>query len=390
MTVILSAVVLAASLLVNAAPPPPPAAAQETSEQEKRLAEIKSEIQRLRERIAEEEKKEKTALSALDRIGFNRRLLRSELNLLQMQLDKLKLERENIRRSIPALETDLERRRDDLAAILVRLYKHGRFGAVHLALESRNAASFLAAVRALARLAAVQDLRIAEYAAGLAELSRTDQSLQAKEAEIGALIRTADGKRRDLEAEEAKGRRVVEGIKTNKKTYEQTLEEMNLRARELQQLLQKLQARETPETLLPFPAVPFETKKGQLPWPAAGRVVQRFGPQLGVFNTRTMNNGIEIAPPKDNLTVRAVHTGKVVYADFFPGYGNLIILEHGDGYFTLYGHCAEFLVRKETIVKPGDPIAVAGDTGSLVGVSVYLEIRHQTKPLDPLQWLQRR
>ena len=384
------AAVLAAVLLAVQPAPAPQAASQEAAEQEKRLAQIKADIDRLRQRIAEEEKREKTALSELDRIGWNRGLLLNEWRLLQMQLDKLKLEREDIRRNIPVLEADLVRRRDDLAAILVRLSKYGRFGPVYLALESRDAASFLAAIRALELLAEAQDRRIAEYADGLAQLGRADVELRAKEAEIGALIGKSGAKRRDLEAEEQKSRALVEGIKTNKKSYEQTLEELNLRARELQLLLQKLEAREKSEALLPFPAVPFATKKGALPWPVDGRVVQRFGPQRGGFNTLTVNNGVEIAPPKGDLTVRAIHAGKVVYTDFFPGYGNLIILEHGDSYYTLYGHCAEFLVPKEATIKAGDPIAVAGDSGSLVGVSLYLEIRHQAKPLDPLQWLGRR
>jgi septal ring factor EnvC (AmiA/AmiB activator) len=376
---------------------PPPAAApagsasvQSAAEQEKRLTQIKGEIERLRGKIVEEEKKEKTALSQLDRIGFNKRLIWNELSLLQMQLDKLKLEREGIRETIPALEADLSRRRDELARILVTLYKYGRFEAVRLALEARDAASFIAAGRALARLAAAQDRQIADYAAGLAELGRADDRLRAKEDEINALIQTAEGKRYDLEAEEQKGRTLIKAIKTNKKTYEQTLDELSLRARELQLLLEKLELREKPEPLLPFPAIPFAVKKGQLPWPVDGRVIQGFGVQRGSFETMTMNNGIEIAPPKDNLTIRAVHAGKVVYADYFPGYGNLIIIEHGETYYTLYGHCADFLARKEDVVKVGDPIAIAGDTGSLVGVSLYLEIRYQTKPLNPLQWLSRR
>ena len=90
------------------------------------------------------------------------------------------------------------------------------------------------------------------------------------------------------------------------------------------------------------------------------------------------------------MTIRAIHAGKVVYADFFPSYGNLLILEHGGGYHSLYGHCAEFLVRNGDFVGPGTPLAVAGDTASLSGISLYFEIRYQTKPVNPLLWLRRR
>lgn len=366
------------------------ATAQEADAQKKRLDAIKAEIERLRLQIREEEKKEKTALSQLGGIGVNKRLIRNELRLLQMQLDQLKIERERIHRDIPALESDLAGRRDDLARILVTLYKYGGFGSARWAFAARDAGAFLAESRALAHLAAAQDKRIEEYRDSLKMLGDADERLKAKEAEIQALIRTADGKRRDLEAEEKKGQALVDKIKTNRETYEQTLDELSLRARELQQLLKKLEEREKPDALVPFPSIPFASKKGQLPWPVKGRVVQGFGVQRGSFETTTMNNGIEIAPPKGDPTIRALHAGKVVYADHFPGYGNLIILDHGATYYSLYGHCAEFLVEKEAVVKASDPIAVAGDTGSLVGVSCYLEIRHQTKPLNPLQWLSQR
>jgi septal ring factor EnvC (AmiA/AmiB activator) len=103
-----------------------------------------------------------------------------------------------------------------------------------------------------------------------------------------------------------------------------------------------------------------------------------------------MNNGIEIAPLKNDTTVRSVHAGKVAYADYFQGYGNLIIIDHGMTYYSLYGHCAEFLVNKGDWITAGQPIALAGDSGSLAGLSLYFEIRFKTKPLNPLQWLSRR
>ena len=103
-----------------------------------------------------------------------------------------------------------------------------------------------------------------------------------------------------------------------------------------------------------------------------------------------MNNGVEIAPGDGDLSVRSVHAGKVVFADHFQGYGNLLIVDHGQTYYSLYGHLAEFLVGKGDFVKTGQPIGVAGDTGSMVGVAVYFEIRYKTKPVDPLQWLSRR
>jgi septal ring factor EnvC (AmiA/AmiB activator) len=102
-----------------------------------------------------------------------------------------------------------------------------------------------------------------------------------------------------------------------------------------------------------------------------------------------MNNGIEITPRKDML-VKCIHPGTVAYTDHFQGYGNLIIIDHGMSYYTLYGHCSDFLVKKGDPVQADQSIALVGDYSALQGKTLYFEIRYKTKPLNPLQWLKRR
>ena len=365
------------------------AQAQEATEYEKRLTKIQDEIASLRGKIADEEKKEKSMLSSLDRIGFTKRLIRNELALLAMQLDKNRLEETGIKKSIPDLQASLEKEREALARILVTLYKYGRFNLVRFILGAADLRSLVSENKNLSILAGSQDRMIAEYSRNLTELGRAAESLKLKEAEIQALIKTASGKKSSLDAEERKGRALVREIQSNRKFHQQTMEELGVQARQLQDLLQKF---EKQESVLPFPLVPFTEKRGKLPWPSGGKVVQRFGLQRHPqFNTVTMNNGIEIAAPDSDQTVRAVHGGKVVFADYFAGYGNLIIIDHGLTYYSLYGHCAEFKVRAGDFVKADQPIAAAGDTGSMLDFrSLYFEIRFKTKPLDPLQWLARR
>ena len=122
-----------------------------------------------------------------------------------------------------------------------------------------------------------------------------------------------------------------------------------------------------------------------------GKVLTLFGLQRHPrFNTVTVNNGIEIAPSKTDMVVKSIHTGKVVYTDHFQGYGNLIIVDHGLNYYSLYGQCSDFLVKKGDYVEAGQPIALVGDFSSPKGITLHLEIRFKTKPLNPLRWLKRR
>ncbi len=365
-----------------------PQGASESRDYEQRLARIQVEIDSLRGKLAEEEKKEKTTLSALDRIGYTKSLLRNELTLLSMQLGKNRADLASIAKNIPAIQSNLDRERDALARILVTLYKYGRFDILRVILESSSLATLLGETKHLGLLADAQERVITDYAKNLTDLGKEAEAHKAKEGEIQDLIRKATAKKAELDVQEERYRALVGEITSNKKTYEQTINELNLRAQELQKILQKLEA-QSPGLM--FPLVPFLDRKGKLPWPSPGAVVQKFGIQRHPqYNTVTMNNGLEIAPPKDDLQVRAVHGGKVVFADYIQGYGYSIIINHGGSYHTVYGHCAELLVGLNDFVSGGQVIAVAGDTGSLVGVSVYFQISYQAKPLDPLQWLSRR
>jgi septal ring factor EnvC (AmiA/AmiB activator) len=124
------------------------------------------------------------------------------------------------------------------------------------------------------------------------------------------------------------------------------------------------------EISFPINLIPLYEKKGDLPWPIEGEVVTHFGLQRHPqFKTTTMNNGIEISPRKNYVIVRAIHPGKVVYSDYFQGYGNLIIVDHGMSYYSLYGHCSEILVKKGDLVKAEHPIALVSIQSRWLAIS---------------------
>ena len=174
----------------------------------------------------------------------------------------------------------------------------------------------------------------------------------------------------------------------NKETHIQALDELKERAQQLQILIKKIL---TEDVALPFYLVPLYEKKEKLPWPIEGKVVTFFGIQRHPqFNTQTQNNGIEISPNKNNVVVKSIHPGKVILADYFAGYGNLIIIDHGMLYYSLYGHCSDFVVKKGDFVRAEQPIALVGDIGSLTGDTLYFEIRFKTRALNPLKWLKKR
>jgi murein DD-endopeptidase MepM/ murein hydrolase activator NlpD len=222
----------------------------------------------------------------------------------------------------------------------------------------------------------------------LSLLKDSERELEEKKKESSNLIWKTKKKRQELDVQERRQKALIKDIKENKKMHIQALEELNERAQQLQLLIEKLLKE---EISFPITIVPLYEQRGKLPWPLEGAVVSTFGRQVHPqFRTVTFNNGIEISPQKNQAVVKAIHPGKVVFSDYFKGYGNLLIIDHGIRYLSFYGHCADFLVKMGDLVKTGQPIAIVGDTGSLKGVTLYFEIRSKAKPVDPLKWLRGR
>ncbi|MDN5515130.1 MAG: murein hydrolase activator EnvC [Pseudomonas sp.] len=129
---------------------------------------------------------------------------------------------------------------------------------------------------------------------------------------------------------------------------------------------------------------PFASARGKLPWPVDGRLVARYGTPRG-GDARTKWDGVLIGAPAGSQ-VRAVHGGRVVFADWLRGAGLLVILDHGNGYLSLYGHNQNLLKSAGDVVKAGDPIATVGSSGGQDTSALYFAIRQNGRPSDPAQW----
>ena len=139
--------------------------------------------------------------------------------------------------------------------------------------------------------------------------------------------------------------------------------------------------------ILKPPTSGFSTLQGALPIPTGGRINNTYGSKSGITaHTGLYANGVLIKARKGQ-SVQAVYDGVVVFADWFKEYGKMMIIDHGDHYFTIVAHAEQFLKAVDERVKGGDVIATVGSSGSLDGPKLYFEIRHYGKPVDPMEWL---
>ena len=130
-------------------------------------------------------------------------------------------------------------------------------------------------------------------------------------------------------------------------------------------------------------AQPFASRKGKMKWPAQGKLVNRFGRRQQDGGLKSQ--GVEIRAKSGN-SITAIHHGRVVFADWFVGQGLLIIIDHGDGYMSLYGHNQSLLRETGDWIHTGEPIATMGNSGGRSNTALYFEIRHKGKPSNPASW----
>ena len=365
--------------------------AQEDKEIEKyqgELFKIGQEIAVLKEKLKKESEKELTLLNQLRTIRLKRDLLRKEIAFYELKLKQTEAKVQNIRVEIKKTKKELEKKREILMNVLASLYKLGKFRYIQIILSAKNLSNLISGSKYISELIKLQSEIIEDYKKNLEKLKKNEEELKRKTEELKVLKRKAEQKRKDLKQQEIKNKILIEKIKKDKSYYTKAIKELTLQAEKLKEVIKNLTKK---EEVFPFVFPPIYEKRGFLNWPIEGQVITFFGLQKHpVFKTTILNKGIEISPYKPHSLVRSIYYGRVVFADYFKGYGNLIIIDHGLKYYSLYGYCADFLVDKGNFVKENQPIAIVGDTGSLKGECLYFELRYRTKPLNPLKWLRKR
>ncbi len=234
----------------------------------------------------------------------------------------------------------------------------------------------------------VQKASLDERHAKLAEARKERQQALAK---LNSEFSSRDQRLKARQQEQAELGRVLKTIEETLARQAREAEEARKRALAAQQAEQARPGSQQPSQpsgpLVSSGAVyggPFASARGKLPWPVDGRLVARYGTPRG-GDARTKWDGVLIGAPAGSQ-VRAVHGGRVVFADWLRGAGLLVILDHGNGYLSLYGHNQSLLKNAGDLVKAGEPIATVGSSGGQDSSALYFAIRQNGRPSDPAQW----
>ncbi|TLM62507.1 MAG: hypothetical protein FDZ69_13025 [Deltaproteobacteria bacterium] len=299
-----------------------------------------------------------------------------ELGELDRRLAARRSELDGLRRQQGETERLLKKR-------LAALYKVGQTGVARALLSTAGTPLELAEKYAfLARIVRHDRQMMADYRQQAAAAEAAVNDLQALHERQVAVAAQRRAEQAALNSAGQAKKQLLAGLRTDEARLAVTVDELRARAARLADLVKKLETAQ----MRPYTGTgaDFSTQKGRLKWPVTGKVRTGFGstrhPELG---TLIESNGLEIAVPPQS-PVRSVWAGQVLYAGPLKGFGNLMVIDHGDKYYTLYAHADRFTRKVGDAVGGGEVIAYSGHDGR---DAVYFEIRHRGAPVDPSQWL---
>ena len=348
---------------------------------------IQLELEQKKKKVKEVIKKERSILSRIEDIDKNIQKKQKELKRYDSRI--LETEAKISRRSeeIGQLDGELNIKKKYLRERLRILYKQ-QYGNYVLSLISAKDYQDLIRRSKYISLAAYQDSRIVgEYRNKLTKIISKKKDMEALQSTLRKNKEVAQKKNKALHIDRTNKDKLLAAIRSKRSTYEKIIKELEKSSRKLQSLIQKLEKRSIPRSVR---GKGIRASRGQLPWPVNGKVLIPFGKYKDPkFKITVFKNGVELgASPGE--TPKAVASGRVVYADWFKGYGLLLIINHGKGYHSLYGNLSEIFHKTGDIINKANAVGIVGNSRMLNVPALYFEIRYKGKPVNPAKWLKKK
>jgi septal ring factor EnvC (AmiA/AmiB activator) len=385
------------------------------------LLENKEGLKDIQKKIKEEKKKEKQAelkekhvLNRIHKVDITLHKIRKAKETNQAVLQQSQAESTQLQKKVEGKQEELEQSRQMLIRRLRDLYRasfhHPLLGGL---LEADNVTDLARKLKFGIMLARSNEKLLARILQDEDRLRKVSTLWAVEANQKQRLLNTLDRKEKNYDREQKNRTASLENIRKQKEQQEATIRQLNESAHQLQnkvsQILAEAAREEKRQKLVVSAQASTKTRikpngvervvsrtegKGlrviQGLWPVTGRIISYFGkskdPQ---FHLEVDNSGIQIQAA-EGTPIHAVASGVVKFADWFKGYGKLVILDHGRGYYSLYAQAATLNVSEGQSVASGQVLGSVGDTDSLVGSSLYFEIRKNGVPQDPLHWLKYR
>ena len=355
-----------------------------------RKKDIRREIEKGRKDVAAITRRENDIIQQLNQVEV-------ALNNSKKRATGLKKEIEKLGRMIDETSTASEKLSEQVHANkkyvskrLVALYKLNRLGQFHLLASAQSMNEFIQRKAALERILNYDEKIRRNLIENQVKLKNMLKRLDADKALKSAHAAEHQKQTRLMSLEQSRRTKLLADIRKQKSLELAAIDALTQAAAALERKITSLNTAEL-EAVRDNNAsqLSFSAHKGLLIMPVNGKIVNLYGEYKNPkYNITNFRSGIDIKADQGE-PIRSVFSGKVIYSEWFKGYGNMIIIDHGNSYYTVYAHMEETFKSKGDAVDAGEVIATLGDTGSITGAKLYFEVRHHGKPMNPLNWLKK-
>jgi septal ring factor EnvC (AmiA/AmiB activator) len=343
-----------------------------------------------RQGISQVQKKEGSVLQSLSKMENDLERKTRDLKSAARKLDSIAVELRNEQADARRINASLAERQEQLRQRALALYRWHRSGSPFVILNGNvSLIGLLQRGRYLKTTVAFDHDLIAK----LREESEAQDALRTKLAkkkeELDEQKRVLDETTESVRIEADKKREMLASLKQEKESRVRVLKELEQAAGRLQKMMEGLSKQAISKPPEFPPGIGLGALRGRLNWPVKGELKSEFGKaRHREFAAEIFRNGIDIEAPIGE-EIKAIEKGRVVFADRLAGYGKMVIVDHGERYYTIYAHLSEILKKNGDGVKRGETVGLVGDSDSLSGAGLYFEMRKDGHSIDPVPWFRK-
>ncbi len=355
---------------------------QERVGKEKTLEDVKRQIREQKQAVRVAEKKETGVLDELERINRSLSATRSQLSKLEASLKRIDGKIAEANSGIERLEKQRRVLSSLLGSRLRSMYMMQKGEVMDVIFSSASSEELGRRHKYLTVIMDHDSELIEKMESTISSLDTSRQALKTLQADLAKDRKDALASSREAETLHSRKLAILSDIQQEKSSSQRAVAELEQAAKKLSDLVGSLRSDDSAPG-----GGGFERLKGRLAMPVDGKVVSPYGRvSHPTYKTVTFNNGIVIEA-RVGAPVKSVYEGKVVYVGWLNGYGQVMIVDHGDGFYTLFAYLSGVLKQKGDAVERGGEIALVGDTGPRASGGLYFEIRHKGVPRDPMAWI---
>ena len=357
-----------------------------TESEKIKLDNIKNKIIQKEKRLKEYKKKEGKVIERLNRL--EQQLIKENIKVKEInrKISKIKRDIKKSRETINKLNREINEISAVLEKRLIALYKYHRRSGLRILLSSKTYSDFLRQDKLLNEIVSEDYGMIKKSLNKIEDRIKQEGKLKKQKTSLEKKKESYFRNTSKIKSTKKDKLTLLKDTRKKKELQISAINELKKYAEKLQDFIDNLPSDQSDFKQL---ARKFSTMKGKLSFPVKGKIISKFGrtehPDLSTF---TFQKGIEIKAPF-GMEIKSIFQGKVIYAGWFKGYGNMIIINHGEHYYSLYAHADKLFKQVEDVVKKNETVALVGDTNALNGSCLYFEIRHRGKPQNPLGWLKK-